>query len=137
MFRCNTCTFFTVLQVVNSLDATHSSVPHHRYVYVGTGCHSFMIPPHLSALFGNGPSDLKPQLCLEYPAFASMPEFTAPTAMNHHGSDEEEPRDITEEKFLVGFEALSVGYWDPLEEPADLSLQSWLHMWAHVHDAWM
>ena len=96
---------------------THSH--DNRYVYLDTGKHGFLIPPHLAALFGNGPSDLTPQLCLEEPTFEA--------------SDDDNP-----EQFLAGFEALSVGYWDPFDESADLSLQSWLHMWANiVHGAWM
>jgi len=156
-----------------------------EYVYLNTSRHGHLIPPHLSALFGNGPSDLTPQLCLEEPVFEAPVENHL-AAIRHGGgdgdgdgiggsvsngtsngndasndasdgdSDGDGAGDSTNsdgidggngfgssggagiggEPFLVGFAALSVGYWDPFDDAADLSLQSWLHMWAHVRGAW-
>jgi hypothetical protein len=83
------------------------------YIYMDTHKQGAMIPPHLHSIFGECPSDLTPQLCLESPQF----------------TDEERTS-------LSSFESISIGYFDPFDDSRDLSVVSWLHMWRHIENAW-
>lgn len=84
------------------------------YIYMDTTQGASLIPPHLGMLFGEGPSDLTPQVCIEAPVFTDD-DRTA----------------------VISFDSISIGYFDPFDDSSDLKASTWLHMWRHIDTAWI